>query len=114
MSNAGIFPQSQKKTLLVSSCDWVAVEASVVPFNSATQRVNALERRPRNVRVCWHLSLMAVERRCQGEAISHRHGPVAMMQVYLTRYPDSYTAACLRRLLFLPTETVIIIPSLRI
>lgn len=27
-----IFSQSQKKTVLVSSCDWVVVEVSVVPF----------------------------------------------------------------------------------
>lgn len=82
-----VFSQSQKKTLLVSSCDWVVVEASVVPFSwpsppcsvavpwpfglGAAQRVNVLERRPRNVRVCWHLSLVAVEHRCQGEGFSH-------------------------------------------
>lgn len=35
----------------------------------AVQRVNALERCPRNVRVCWHLVLEAVEGHCQGEGI---------------------------------------------
>lgn len=90
-----IFSQSQKKTVLVSSCDWVIVEVSVVPFYwqsppcsvavllafglGGAQRVNALERRPRNVRFCWHLSLVAVERHCQGEGMSHQDGTVVMM-----------------------------------
>lgn len=35
----------------------------------AVQRVNALECCPRNVRVCWHLVLEAVECHCQGEGV---------------------------------------------
>lgn len=88
-----IVSRPTKKTRIVSSRDWfvvvvVVVEAGVVRFRRpppprsvAVPVAKAPQRRPRNVRVCWRLSLVAAEGHGRGRRRqSHRDGGAVTMR----------------------------------